>query len=82
MNHKVWLYQGTHVSERHSLRDLKYQTHLYIECTKTLTAPKHQPHRYTDSAGPKGQLVYGIFMPFLAYRDILRPVGPKYIPIY
>ena len=26
--------------------------------------------------------IYGISMPFLAYRDILSPAGPKYIPIY
>ena len=47
----------TNAGERQSLRDLKYQPHLYTDCTKTLTAPKHRPHRNTDNAGPKGQLV-------------------------
>ena len=23
---------------------IKYQHHLYTDCTKTLTAPKHRPH--------------------------------------
>jgi len=47
----------TNAGERQSLRDLKYQPHLYTDCTKTLTAPKHRTHRNTDNAGPKGQLV-------------------------
>ena len=47
----------TNAGERQSLRDLKYQPHLYTDCIKTLTAPKHRPHRNTDNAGPKGQLV-------------------------
>ena len=47
----------TNVGERQSLRDLKYQPHLYTDCTKTLTTPKHGPYRNTDNAGPKGQLV-------------------------
>ena len=29
----------TNAGERQSLRDLKYQIHLYIDCAKTLTAP-------------------------------------------
>ena len=47
----------TNAGERQSLRDLKYQPHLHTDCTKTLTTPKHRPHRITDNAGPKGQLV-------------------------
>ena len=50
----------TNAGERQSLRDLKYQPHLYTDCTKTLTAPKHRTHRNTDNAGPKGQLVVSI----------------------
>ena len=46
----------THAGERQSLRNLKYQPHLYTYCTKTLTTPKNWPHRNTDNAGPKGQL--------------------------
>ena len=38
--------------------DLKYQPHLYTDCTNTLTAPKHRPHRNANLAGPKGQLVH------------------------
>ena len=37
-------------------------------------------HYYTYNA--LSHFIYGIFMPFLAYRDILRPAGPNYIPIY
>ena len=57
----------TNAGERQSLRDLKYQPHLYTDCTKTLTAPKHRPHHNTDNAGPKGQLVYRFakLLPFL-----------------
>ena len=51
----------TYAGERQSLRDLKYQPHLYTDCTKTLTALKHRPHRNTDNAGPKGQLVIIFF---------------------
>merc|ERR1712215_445437 len=48
---KFW-YSCANAGERQSLRDLKYQPHLYTDCTKTLTAPKHRTHRNTDNAGP------------------------------
>ena len=48
----------TNAGERQSLRDLEYHPHLYTDYTKTLTAPKHRPHRITVNAGPKDQLVY------------------------
>ena len=57
----------TNAGERQSLRDLKYQPHLYTDCTKTLTAPKHRTHRNTDNAGPKGQLVLSTLQP-IGYR--------------
>ena len=47
----------TNAGKRQSLRDLKYQLHLYINCTKTLTAPKNRSHHNTENAGLKGQLV-------------------------
>ena len=43
----------TNAGEWQSLRDLKYQPYLYTDCTKTLTAPKHWPHRNTDPKIPK-----------------------------
>ena len=41
----------------HSLRELKYQTHLYIDCVKASTVPKHWLRGTFDHFGSKGQLV-------------------------
>ena len=61
----------TNAGERQSLRDLKYQPHLYTDCTKTLTAPKHRTHRNTDNAGPKGQLVLLLNVSVVLSYDIV-----------
>merc|ERR1712033_27997 len=61
LEHLMFWCIRTNAGERQYLRDLKYQLHLYTDCTKTLTAPKHRPHRNTDNAGPKGQLVLRVY---------------------
>ena len=44
----------TNASERQSLRDLKYLSHLYTYCTKTLTALKHYACQWaTFPEGPQ-----------------------------
>ena len=53
----------TNAGERQSLRDLKYQIHLYTDCTKILTAPTHRPHCNTDSLGVNIFKLEQTFMP-------------------
>ena len=67
----------TNAGERQSLRDLKYQPHLYTDCTKTLTAPKHRTHRNTDNAGPKGQLVSNSIWDYIPLSITSILAGPS-----